>query len=32
MGKFGKLDEVRETLDGDRHAMLAAIDKAKGRV
>lgn len=31
MGRLGKLDEVRATLDGDRHAMLAAIDKAKGR-
>jgi 3-hydroxyisobutyrate dehydrogenase-like beta-hydroxyacid dehydrogenase len=32
MGKFGKLDDVRATLHEDRHAMLAAIDKAKGRV
>jgi 3-hydroxyisobutyrate dehydrogenase-like beta-hydroxyacid dehydrogenase len=31
MGKFGKLDAVRATLDGDRFAMLAAIDAAKGR-
>jgi 3-hydroxyisobutyrate dehydrogenase-like beta-hydroxyacid dehydrogenase len=32
MGAIGKLDAVRATLDGDRHAMLAAIDAAKGRV
>jgi 3-hydroxyisobutyrate dehydrogenase-like beta-hydroxyacid dehydrogenase len=32
MGKFGRLDEVRATLDDDRHAMLAAIDKVKGGV
>jgi len=32
MGKLGRLDEVRATLHDDRHAMLAAIDKAKGRV
>jgi 3-hydroxyisobutyrate dehydrogenase-like beta-hydroxyacid dehydrogenase len=31
MGRLGKLDEVRATLDADRHAMLTAIDKAKGR-
>jgi len=31
MGRFGKLDDVRATLHDDRHAMLAAIDKAKGR-
>lgn len=31
MGKFGKLESVRATLDKDRHAMLAAIDAAKGR-
>jgi 3-hydroxyisobutyrate dehydrogenase-like beta-hydroxyacid dehydrogenase len=31
MGRLGKLDEVRATLDADRHAMLMAIDKAKGR-
>jgi hypothetical protein len=32
MGQFGKLDEVRATLGEDRHAMLAAIDRVKGRV
>jgi 3-hydroxyisobutyrate dehydrogenase-like beta-hydroxyacid dehydrogenase len=32
MGKFGRLDEVRATLDDDPHAMLAAIDKVKGGV
>ena len=31
MGQFGKIDEVRATLDADRHTMLKAIDKAKGR-
>ena len=31
MGKIGKLDSVRATLDQDRYAMLAAIDAAKGR-
>ena len=32
MGAFGKRDEIRATLHDDRHAMLAAIDKAKRRV
>lgn len=31
MGGFGKLEDVRATLHENRHAMLAAIDKAKGR-
>ena len=31
MGAIGKVDSVRATLDGDRHAMLAAIDAAKRR-
>lgn len=31
MGEIGKLDSVRATLDADRHAMLPAIDAAKGR-
>jgi 3-hydroxyisobutyrate dehydrogenase-like beta-hydroxyacid dehydrogenase len=31
MGKLGKIDSVRATLDADRHAMLAAIDVVKGR-
>jgi len=32
MGAIGKVDSVRVTLDGDRHAMLEAIDAVKGRV
>jgi len=32
MGAIGKVDSVRATLDGDRHAMLKAIDAVKGRV
>jgi len=32
MGTIGKVDSVRATLDGDRHAMLKAIDAVKGRV
>ena len=32
MGAIGKVDSVRVTLDGDRHAMLKAIDAVKGRV
>jgi 3-hydroxyisobutyrate dehydrogenase-like beta-hydroxyacid dehydrogenase len=32
MGKFGKLDELRATLHDDRHAMLAAIDRAKRKL
>jgi 3-hydroxyisobutyrate dehydrogenase-like beta-hydroxyacid dehydrogenase len=31
MGQLGKLDAVRATLHEDRHAMLAAIERAKGR-
>lgn len=31
MGQLGKLDAVRTTLHEDRHAMLAAIERAKGR-
>ena len=31
MGAIGKIDSVRATLDADRHAMLTAIDAAKGR-
>ena len=32
MGKIGKLDSVRATLDQGRYVMLAAIDRVKGRV
>jgi 3-hydroxyisobutyrate dehydrogenase-like beta-hydroxyacid dehydrogenase len=32
MGKIGKLDSVRATLDKDRYVILAAIDRVKGRV
>jgi 3-hydroxyisobutyrate dehydrogenase-like beta-hydroxyacid dehydrogenase len=32
MGKFGRLDELRATLHDDRHAILAAIDRAKRKL
>ena len=32
MGRLGKIDAVRATLQEDRHAILAAIDRAKGRI
>jgi hypothetical protein len=32
MGKFGKLESVRATLNDGRAAMLNAIDAAKSRV